>query len=600
MGWVMIIVFGDRPVRLRGASVTASATTSPPRVSLITARPGSTGALGRLRAQLLGGAARIALPAASLVVALGVGLSTEAHAQSSGFNGTQATTYTLTTGTNTATFTFGPNAVIGPTAPGTAGVTGDTLTAWNVINQGQINGAGGGFFGPGILLTTAGGTSVTNSGSITGGVQVGVGGSVSNLAGGTITGNLVDSVIATDVTNAGIINGGVIIGFLAGGSLTNQSGGSITGVVRAANSFTGAVTLTNAGTIGGGVYLGNSGGATVTNQSGGTITNGTAGAVAAVTIGGLGVYHPGGGTVTNAGTITGTGGATDGVRLTNGSVTNLNGGTITSTAANGVYVQFGSGSVTNAAGGTITGATNGVSTLDGPGIVTVTNGGAITGAAANGIYLKNSTSGSVANQAGGTITGAVSGVRIYNNFGIQNGGNVTNAGTIAGTSGPGVSITAASVNMTNLPGGTITGTTGVYLNSVDRTATTMTNAGTITGTGGTAIQFASGMNNTLILQTGSVLNGTAIGGDSATGNTVILRGSGTANNQFTNFFFLDVQASGVWALNGASVAAFALQATEIQSGTLVIGDANHPGAQVPSARVLIDPGATLGGARHSQ
>ena len=50
------------------------------------------------------------------------------------FNGTQATTYTLTTGANTPTFTFGPNAVIGPTAPTTPGVTGDTLTNWNVIN----------------------------------------------------------------------------------------------------------------------------------------------------------------------------------------------------------------------------------------------------------------------------------------------------------------------------------------------------------------------------------------------------------------------------------------------------------------------------------
>jgi hypothetical protein len=38
----------------------------------------------RLRAQLLGGAARFALPAASMIAALGVGLPTEASAQSSG------------------------------------------------------------------------------------------------------------------------------------------------------------------------------------------------------------------------------------------------------------------------------------------------------------------------------------------------------------------------------------------------------------------------------------------------------------------------------------------------------------------------------------
>jgi hypothetical protein len=85
---------------------------------LVKSRPGSTGTLGRLRAQLLGGAAGIALPAASMVVALGVGLPTEAQAQTSSFNGTQATTYTLTTGANTGTFTFGPNTVIGPTPAG--------------------------------------------------------------------------------------------------------------------------------------------------------------------------------------------------------------------------------------------------------------------------------------------------------------------------------------------------------------------------------------------------------------------------------------------------------------------------------------------------
>jgi hypothetical protein len=100
-----------------------------------------------------------------MIAALGVGLPTEAHAQSSGFNGTQATTYTLTTGANTATFTFGSNAVIGPTGVHMPGVTGDTITAWNIINHGQINGGSGGGTDQGIFLTTPG-SSVTNSGTI--------------------------------------------------------------------------------------------------------------------------------------------------------------------------------------------------------------------------------------------------------------------------------------------------------------------------------------------------------------------------------------------------------------------------------------------------
>jgi hypothetical protein len=97
-----------------------------------------------------------------MAFALGVGLSTEARAQST-FNGTQATTFTLTTPANTSPFTFGPAANIGPTAPGTDAVDGDTLTNWVVFNKGQLSGGASG-----VVLSTPGGNSVTNSGSITG------------------------------------------------------------------------------------------------------------------------------------------------------------------------------------------------------------------------------------------------------------------------------------------------------------------------------------------------------------------------------------------------------------------------------------------------
>jgi hypothetical protein len=441
---------------------------------LIKSPPGSTGTLGRLRAQLLGGAAGIALPAASMVVALGVGLSTEAQAQTSSFNGTQATTYTLTTGANTGTFTFGPNTVIGPTTPGTPGVTGDTLTGWNVINQGQISGSA---FGIGIDLTTAGGNSVTNSGSITGEVRLGAGGSVSNLAGGTIT-----SVLAADVTNAGTITGVALSGSTSG-SLSNQSGGVITGSVGSGQQT--SVILTNAGTIGGSVGL--AGGGSVINQSGAAINQNN-------NLNGV-YFNFVAGTVVNAGAIKGNDNA---IRLFAGDITNLNGGTITSAAGNGVYI-FALGSVTNAAGGTITGATMGISSL---GASTVTNAGAITGTATNGVDLEGG--GSVSNQSGGTISGAVNGVGISNSFSAVTAGTVTNAGAITGTSGAGVSIVATNVSVTNLAGGTITGTIGVDV--AGSQPATINNAGTITGTGGTAIRFSGlgfsgGGLNSLILQT---------------------------------------------------------------------------------------------------
>jgi hypothetical protein len=506
-----------------------------------------------------------------MIVALGVGLPTGASAQSSGFNGTQATTYTLTTGANTLTFTFGPNAVIGPTAPGTPGVTGDTRTNWNVINQGQIGGSGGGIPDAGIYLHTLGGNSVTNSGSITNGVALISGpSSLANLAGGTITGRAL--VNSGTMTNAGTITG-------------NAQGGNLT--------------LTNSGSIGGNVSI--SGTGTVANQAGGTITGG-------VVLSRLPNTSPG--ALTNAGAIGSSAGSSNNAVTFNGvgSLTNLSGGSLTG-VADGVYLLFG-GNVTNQAGATITGGTHGVDALADP--ATVTNAGAILGTAANGIFLRAggsvvnqaggtitggvngvylthppSGSSSVANQAGGAIVGGVNGVKIYQAGGNSGFGTVTNAGSITGTSGTGVSVTGNNLvgSVTNLAGGTITGVTGVQDNARN---TTVTNAGTITGTGGTAIDLTGALHATLILQTGSVINGTAAG--DATDSRLILQGTGTANNVFLNFFSgLVVQASGVWALNNVNT----LSGT-IESGALVIGDASHPGAQLTGS-LIVQSGGALGG-----
>ena len=517
-----------------------------------------------------------------MIVALGVGLPTEAQAQSSGFNGTQATTYTLTTGANTPTFTFGPAAVIGPTAPGTPGVTGDNLTSWNVINQGQINGGGAGGYGI-YLHNPGGGDSVTNSGSITNGVRVS--GNLANLAGGTITGFA--KVSSGTMTNAGTITG---IARVGSGTMTNA--GIITG-----NAFGGTnLTLTNSGNIGGNVSIAGTG--TVTNQAGGTITGG-------VVLSTFVNADPG--ALTNAGAIGSSAASSNNAVTFNGvgTLTNQSGGTLTG-VTDGVILVVG-GNVTNQVGATIAGGTHGIYAGFLP--TTVTNAGAIAGTAGNGIYLR--AGGSITNQAGGTITGGVAGVYVQSSSGsssvanqaggaivggvngvkIANGGlgvgTVTNAGSITGTSGTGVSVVANQVSVTNLAGGTITGATGISV-SANRNAT-VTNAGTITGTGGTAINIL-GNSPTLILQTGSVINGDAVA--SSANGRLILQGTGTANNLFTGFFSgFDVQASGLWALNNVNTFA----GTTIESGALVIGDASHPGAQLNTFGLTVQPGGTLGG-----
>jgi outer membrane autotransporter protein len=88
-----------------------------------------------------------------------------------------------------------------------------------------------------------------------------------------------------------------------------------------------------------------------------------------------------------------------------------------------------------------------------------------------------------------------------------------------------------------------------------------------------------------------VLNGNVLA-SSSVNDSLFLQGTGTANNQFQNFGFLNVQASGLWVLNGVS----SFIQTRIESGTLVVGDAGHPGAQLTSQNLFwVLAGGTLAG-----
>jgi hypothetical protein len=482
---MMVFESGYRAVRSSTTSRAASA--SPLGCDVpVPSRLRSGGALARLRAQLLGGVSGIALPAASMALALGVGLSTEASAQSS-YNSPilRTTTYNLITGTQTSPFTFGPLANITTTAGSSAdAVDADALTNWNVTNQGVLKGdrfgivlrslllpstvtnqAAGAISGISGVLLGSQGSAVTNAGSITGigntAVGLGAGGSVTNQLGGVISGyreGINVYVNAGTVTNAGTIMatrpaGGDGVDLQAGGSVTNSVGGVISGGSYGVNVKNSPGTVINYGSITGNTGVGLSAGGSVTNQVGGAIT------------GGVSIYL---GTVVNSGSITG--------------------------SFTGVSV-FTNGSITNQNGGTISGGFNGVSVR---GNGTVTNAGTITGVGRNGVYVYN---GSVTNKAGGLIRGARAGIYIGNAYYGRGTGTVTNAGTITGA----------------------------------------TNSVLFVGSGPNALILQTGS-----VLNGDASGSTAAGAT----NALILQGTGTANNNFINFNTLDVQASAVWTLGG--------------------------------------------------
>jgi hypothetical protein len=221
--------------------------------------------------------------------------------------------------------------------------------------------------------------------------------------------------------------------------------GSIGATNAAALLSTGTVdrTITNAGTI----AASGSGVASVGIQ----LKNGTASA---------------GGTISNSGTIAG---GQFGI-YSNQAVTLANAGTIGATAAtSGVAVVLGTGRVENAGG--ITGARYGIYMI---GAGSLANTGTITGSTNAGVVLNGG--GTLTNSAPAAhITGARIGVYLYG------AGAVANAGTISGTgtAGYGAQMKAGG-RFDNQASGSVTGT-AVGVVSSGTLVTTIANAGAIQG-----------------------------------------------------------------------------------------------------------------------
>ncbi len=440
-------------------------------------------------------------------------------------------------------------------APPGGGITIASPAA-QITNSGTISGAGYGIttahhYDPASssLIGLAIGTSVTNSGTITGdnndGVRLIGGGTVTNS--GTIAGVNANPSGSTDGVSMFAFADQNMTGQTSIGTVSNLTGGSISG-----QRF--------------GVIL--SAGGTITNA--GDITGGAGGAVIQAVAPGFAAH------VDNSGTMSGADGVDffgllDSASLTNSAV-------ITGTSGYGVSVQTDAGSLdlTNTAAGTITGSTSGIY-ADG-GTLTVDNAGTITGAQkgvfANGAALNLTNTGTIRGE-GTLVFGnrpADAGVTVS-----QPNGTIVNSGTISGA-GFGI-VTQAYFNPA----------TGLL---EQRAANTLvTNSGTIRGDNNDAIVLFGG---------GSVENSGTIEGIAGAGTDgITIQAFSGANTSGSSMLGSVVNHAG-GTISGARYGALVVSggsidnAGTITGGTLgvVIGKQNTPGKEAS----LLNSGTINGGA----
>ncbi|MFI5014684.1 MAG: autotransporter domain-containing protein [Hyphomicrobiales bacterium] len=356
--------------------------------------------------------------------------------------------------------------------------------------------------------------TVTNNGSVTAGIAVGISAGNNNTItnAGTLVSDGTASIFAGNnnvIVNSGTLNAGIdgLFGIEAGNN----------------NTILNTNTL-----IVGDVAVGIFGGSNNKITNSGTILAG---------VGGIGIEGVNANTVTNSGTIqVGDGGT-------------------------GVLMFGDGGSITNAEGGIIrAGLTGGGIQTLGTGLTVVNNGmiiiGDASGSAGFGMFVNAGTTATNNN----TIQVGIG------SEGIEAAGannTVTNNGTITtGALGVGIDVGFATPlgNNTVINTGTITvgaGGTGILVDNIG----TVFNSGTITAAGSVAIDFCGcGPGNTLTLAPTSVITGLVLG----TGNdTFQLGGSGTGTfdvssigptQQYQGFGIFNKIDTSTWILTGATAA----------------------------------------------
>jgi uncharacterized protein with beta-barrel porin domain len=200
------------------------------------------------------------------------------------------------------------------------------------------------------------------------------------------------------------------------------------------------------------------------------------------------------GTTTNqGGGAPGTSAGTDGYGLsvqTGVTVTINNGASVTGTLRG---IDLGDATVTNNAGAHISGGSEGIATL--AGFANVTNSGSIAGTTSGGVVA--ATNATVTNNIGATITGGTFGI-------VANAGfaDITNSGSIVGISNNGI-YAQTDATVTNNAGASITGLNGGVAATTG--SAVVTNSGSITGTSNYGI--FTGVNATVTNNAGATVIG---------------------------------------------------------------------------------------------
>jgi len=332
-----------------------------------------------------------------------------------------------TTYSNPVTIT---GSIIDPNGGGETALVGASPTVWTIINQGVIEETGS--VGTAIGLQSGG--TITNTGLIQG-AFIGI-----SMPTGTVANN--GTIIGSGKQALALIG--------SGATVTNGLNGLIQGAYAAILIGRGAGTVSNLGTV---ISTGRLPGVDIYFSASNTVTNGASGLTTALIKGFGGVEISGAGTVANFGQIISTATLGDNYDF-------------------GVNISGAASSLTNAAGASIVAAGLGVSLSGGSG--TITNFGTITTTAtAAGTGIDMLSGGNVVNGASNSTVALIQSA----GAGVQRATNVTNYGTIVGTSGVGVGIVDTVGTVTNL--GLITGASGIAGG-----ATTVTNSGTVLSTTG--------------------------------------------------------------------------------------------------------------------